>query len=185
MIYAKGSVLKATLDFIEHDAGRPALRSVLSRLPQETRALVEGVAATDEVPLTPVIELWHAADVVLGGEDPGWMERAGAHSIDSLGMQLYGGILRKPTPRDFLTQRVSLFRLFYHSGEMELVEQEEGRAVLRLVSFEGGDPLFCRRLTGGHRRALELAGGREPSVRHVRCVHEGDAFCEWDLRWGE
>ncbi len=185
MIYAKGSVLKATLDFIEHDAGRPALRRVLSRLPQDTRALVEGATATDQVPLTPVIALWHAADDVLSPSDPGWMERAGAHSIESLGVQLYGGILRKPTPHDFLTQRVSLFRLFYHTGEMDLVEQEEGRAVLRLVSFDDGDPLFCRRLTGGHRRALELAGAREATARHVRCVHQGDAFCEWDLRWKE
>jgi hypothetical protein len=185
MIYAKGSVLKATLDFIEHDAGRPALTSVLANLPGDTRALVEGATATDEVPLTPVLELWHAADGVLGGADPAWMERAGAYSIDSLGVQLYGGILRKPTPREFLTQRVSLFRLFYHTGEMEVVEQEPGRAVLRLVNFAEGDPLFCRRQTGGLRRALELAGGQDAIARHVRCVHQGDAFCEWDLRWKE
>ena len=183
MIYAKGAVLKATLDFIEHDAGSPALERVLDRLPPSTRDLARRAMPTDEVPLTAVLALWHAADEVLGASDATWMERAGAHSIDKLGVQLYGGILRKPTPREFLTQRVSLFRLFYHTGEMEVVEEESGRAVLRLVNFEEGDPLFCRRQTGGLRRALELAGGTAAVARHVRCEHEGDAFCEWDLRW--
>jgi hypothetical protein len=32
-------------------------------------------------------------------------------------------------------------------------------------------------------RAVELAGGVHPSVRHVRCSVEGDAFCEWELQW--
>jgi predicted hydrocarbon binding protein len=30
---------------------------------------------------------------------------------------------------------------------------------------------------------VELAGGVDASVRHVRCAGEGDAFCEWELRW--
>jgi predicted hydrocarbon binding protein len=30
---------------------------------------------------------------------------------------------------------------------------------------------------------LELAGGKDVRVMHVRCEHEGDAFCEWELRW--
>ena len=45
-------------------------------------------------------------------------------------------------------------------------------------------PVSCRRQTGGLLRAVELAGGATPSVRHVRCSVEGDAFREWELRWG-
>ena len=52
-----------------------------------------------------------------------------------------------------------------------------------LVDFDEPDVLFCRRQTGGLRCAITLAGGAEPSTRHVRCVLEGDAFCEWELRW--
>lgn len=185
MNYAKGSVLRATLDFVDREAGAGTLGAVLNILPPEKRSAVCAAAATDEVPLALVYELWHAVNEVLGEVDASWVERAGAHSIESLGVQLYGGIVRKPTPLDFLTQRISLFRLFYHSGEMDVVEQEPGRAVLRLVGFEEGDRLFCRRQTGGLRRALELAGGEDAVVRHVRCALEGDAFCEWELEWRE
>ncbi|HVE80318.1 MAG TPA: hypothetical protein VNA89_15745, partial [Gemmatimonadaceae bacterium] len=82
-----------------------------------------------------------------------------------------------------LTQSVSLFRLFYHPGNMDVVYEAPGAAVLRLVGFDPATPLFCRRQTGGLRCALTLAGGLEPRTRHVRCALEGDAFCEWELGW--
>jgi hypothetical protein len=181
--YAKRSVLQATLDFIEREAPAGTMDTVLARLPAASADWLRDLSPGDDVPLPLLFDLWHAADALLSERDPTWMERAGAHSIDSMGIQLYGGIVRKPTPAEFLTQRISLFRLFYHAGEMEVVEQERGRAVLRLVDLEQTDRLFCRRQTGGLTRTLELAGGAEPSVRHTRCTLDGDAFCEWDLRW--
>jgi hypothetical protein len=55
--------------------------------------------------------------------------------------------------------------------------------VLRLVGFDPADRTFCRRQTGGLLCSIQLAGGTQGSVRHVRCSVEGDAFCEWELRW--
>ena len=100
-----------------------------------------------------------------------------------MGVLLYGGILRKATPRVFLTQSISLFRLYYHPGDITAVEDLPGRAILRLVEFDPVTRLFCRRQTGGLRQALLQAGGESPRVKHVRCVHMGDAFCEWELAW--
>src|SRR5690606_39650866 len=104
-------------------------------------------------------------------------------SIESTGVQLYSGILRKRSPHEFLTQSVSLFQLYYSPGDMQVVEEEATRAVLRLSGFDSEDVLFCRRQTGGLRQALLQAGGESPRVKHVRCVHAGDAFCEWELTW--
>jgi hypothetical protein len=179
---AKGSTLRSTLRYVEAEHGAPQAQAVLERLPAELRAQVEGAAATEEVPVERLRALWEAVEATIGRGDPGWPEKSGAYSIQSLGVQLYGGILRKRDPLEFLSQPVSLFRLYYQPGNMEVVEEEAGRAVLRLVGFPG-DPVFCRRQTGGLLRAVELAGGVRPSVRHVRCAVEGDAFCEWELRW--
>jgi predicted hydrocarbon binding protein len=180
---AKGAVVLSTIEFLRSTRGTAVIDRVLQRLDEEDRQEVEGVQATDSVPLERLYRLWHAADEELGTEDPAWMERAGAYSIESAGVQLYGGILRKPSPAEFLMQPISLFRLFYQSGSMEVVERENARAVLRLVGFPAVDTLFCRRQSGGLRRAVELAGGDAAEVRHVRCATEGDAFCEWELRW--
>ncbi len=180
---ARGGVVEATFAFLRSEAGEEGEARVMERLSPEVAEAVQGVGPSDEVPLDRLFELWRSVDRELGVHDPDWMERAGAFSIESAGMQHYGGIVGKPSPQEFLTQRISLFRLFYRSGRMEVVWAEAGSALLRLVDFGPSDPLFCRRQTGGLRRALGLARGGEPRVRHVRCVHEGDAFCEWALSW--
>lgn len=182
---AKGSALHATLAWIAEEAGEATAERVLARLTEEERARVRAVRPTEEAPFTLLLALWRAADAELGTGTPAWAERAGAYAIERTGVELYGGILRKRDPMEFLTQRVSLFRLYYEPGDMEVVEAEPGRAVLRLVGFDPGDPLFCRRQTGGLLRSVQVAGGGEAAVRHVRCAAEGDAFCEWELRWGE
>lgn len=179
---AKSSTLRSTLRYVEAEYGDAAAAGVLDRLGAGDRARIEAAGAIDEVPIELLRALWDAVDATIGRRDPGWPEKSGAFSIQGLGVQLYGGILRKRDPLEFLSQPVSLFRLYYQPGNMEVVEAEPGRAVLRLVGFPG-DPVFCRRQTGGLLRAVELAGGVHPSVRHVRCAVEGDAFCEWELRW--
>ena len=180
---ARGSVVQATLAFLDQELDGEEVDRILARLSEETAGRLRSVEAADEVPVDDLFALWRSADQELGKRDPEWMERAGAFSIDRAGRRQYGGIVGKPSPVEFLTQRVSLFRLFYRAGRMEVVWHGEGRALLRLVDFGDSDPLFCRRQTGGLRQALGLARGGEPRVRHVRCVHEGDAFCEWALSW--
>ena len=180
---ARGSTAHATLRFIQETYGDATLETITSRLDPAARERLNAAAMTDELPYNAVLELWRTADDTLRARDAEWMDRAGAFAIGSLGQQLYGGLLRKSTPAEFVTQSVSLFRLYYAPGDMVAVEVEAGRAVLRLDGFPTASPLFCARQSGGLRRATELAGGRAVRVRHVRCEHEGDAYCEWELRW--
>lgn len=179
----RGSTVLATLAYIDAVHGATVRETVLEVLPAEQRARFAQLEPTAELPYDELLALWRAADGVLRDLDPQWMERSGAHSIESTGMQLYGGILRKRSPHEFLTQSVSLFQLYYSPGNMHVVEEEGARAVLRLAGFDSRDALFCRRQTGGLRQALLQAGGEAPRVKHVRCVHQDDAFCEWELAW--
>lgn len=181
-MFAKGTTIRTTLDFLTAEGGDALVARVLAGMPEDARTALLRVEATGEVPYALLQQLWRSADAVLGA-DATWAERAGAFSIESLGVQLYRGILLKRSPGEFLTQSVSLFQLYYHPGDMTVVHEEPGHAVLRLVGFDAATSVFCRRQTGGLRCAITLAGGAEPSVRHVRCALEGDAFCEWELRW--
>ena len=180
---AKGSIVRSTLEFLRVDAGADVVQQTLALLDPAVRARCERADPTEELPYAIVQALWQAADRVMAPRDTSWMDRAGAFSIESVGVQLYSGILRKTSPREFLTQSVSLFQLYYRPGNMTVVYEAPGEAVLRLTDFDPGTRLFCRRQTGGLRCALTLAGGRQPRTRHVRCSLEGDAFCEWELTW--
>lgn len=182
---AKASVVHGTLAYLHETGGETLVRTVLDRLPEPLRCRLEAPESQDDVVLCDLFALWESVDQSLGAEDSGWAEQAGEFAIDRVGRQEYSGIVGKPSPEEFLNQRISLFRLFYRAGRMEIVRNDEGRAVLRLVDFGPSTPLFCRRQTGGLRRALELAHGGEPNVRHVRCEHDDDAFCEWELIWAK
>lgn len=180
---AKGSTITSTLDFLRREAAPETVDAILSALSWEDRHMVDAATATAELPYELSLSLWRAADQCLRDTDPTWVERAASWSISSTGVQLYGGIIRKATPEEFLAQQVSLFQLYYQPGNMEIVAQSPGYAVTRLIGFDPGDALLCRRLTAGWITALGLARGRDPSARHVRCTLEGDQFCEWEVRW--
>lgn len=180
---SRSSTIIATLGYIEAIHGVAMRDAVVASLPERVREQVTRIEATAEWAYDDLLVLWRAADALLAAIDPQWMERSGAHSIQSTGVLLYSGILRKRSPHEFLTQSVSLFQLYYYPGDMEVVEEEPGRAVLRLSGFDSRDVLFCRRQTGGLRQALAQAGGEAPRVKHVRCAHLDDAFCEWELVW--
>ncbi len=180
---AKGTAVRSTLEFVHAQLGDVELERALGLLPSDVRRRLEGAEPTEELPYADLAMLWEALDSVIGKAVPSWIERSGAYSIQSRGAQLYGGILKKSSPTEFLTQSVSLFKLFYHPGDMVVVEESSNRAVLRLIGFEPRTPLFCRRQTGGLTQALEIAGGGQPTTRHVRCTCEGDAYCEWEMTW--
>lgn len=180
---ARGSTAQTTLAFIRATYGAETADTILARLGSAERKQLQSAGTTDYLSYDRLLALWKAADAQLAPEHPRWMEEAGAYAIASLGQQMYGGLLHKASPTEFVTQSVSLFNLYYPQGDMEAVEVEPGRAVLRLVGFDALGRLFCQRQTGGLRVATELAGGEEVRVAHVRCAHEGDAFCEWEVRW--
>lgn len=179
---AKGAALHATLEYLDSRADGSRAR-VMASLDEAVREQIERSARSGEVPYALLVALWNAADTELRAADPMWMEEAGGFSITARGTQMYGGILRKNNPHEFLTQSVSLFQLFYRPGDMQVVDEGPGRAVLRLDGFDAVTTLFCRRQTGGLSAAIAIAGGDDPVVRHVRCAVEGDPFCEWELRW--
>lgn len=183
VLFTRGSTLRSTLEYLERTLSPGEREAVLSRLSPSARSLVESAGVTDDVSYQVALDLWRSADVALAPKDPQWAEHAGAEAIRLRGMQLYSGLLLKPTPEDFLAQHISLFQRYYRPGDMKVAERAPGRAVARLVGFEPGDPLFCRRLSGGWLAAIEIAGGKDPVVHHARCVMEGDLFCEWEVRW--
>jgi hypothetical protein len=182
-MFTRGSTVRSTLEFLHDLLPAPEIDRILNRLPTGDRRTIRSVGDTDEIPYRVALALWRSVDESLQSTDPGWIDRSGSWAIERAGMRLYSGLIKKPSPIDFLTQQISLFHLYYRPGDMIVVEQGTGRAVTRLVGFEPRETLFCRRLNGGWSAALRIAGGRDVTATHNRCSLEGDPFCEWELRW--
>ena len=183
MFQTRGSTLHSTMEYLARMLDDRACAELVGHLSPEARDAVQHAGVTDDVPYAIALELWRSADVALRDANPRWAEDAGAEAIRVRGMQLYAGLLQKPTPLEFVTQHISLFQRYYRPGDMRVTDHAPGRARARLIGFEPGDRLFCRRLTGGWLAAINLAGGRESTVEHPRCSLEGDLFCEWEIKW--
>ncbi|HYR06556.1 MAG TPA: hypothetical protein VEQ60_02230, partial [Longimicrobium sp.] len=118
---AKGSTLRSTLAFVRSLVDDDGVERVLARVPADDRGRIVAAQQTEEVPLELLLSLWHAVEAEIGAEHPDWPERSGAFSIGNAGVEHYRGILLKKSPAEFLLQRVSLFRLFYQPGNMDVV----------------------------------------------------------------
>ena len=183
MLFTRGSTLRSTMEYLTRVLDVEESAEVIGRLREADRAIIETATVTDDVPYDVALRLWRSADLTLGSREPGWAEQAGAEAIRVRGLQLYSGLLRKPTPLEFVTQHISLFQRYYRPGDMKITEATPGHARARLVGFDPQDRLFCRRLTGGWEAAVTIAGGKDAAVEHARCTLEGDPFCEWEVQW--
>ena len=181
-MFTRGSTVRSTIDFLRNLAPDD-VETILAKLSGADRKVIASVQDTDEIPFRIALSLWRATHAVIGHSDPRWIDRSGSWAIEQAGMRLYSGLIKKPSPLEFLSQHISLFHLYYRPGDMVVVEQGTGRAVMRMVGFEPADALFCRRLSGGWEAALRITGGRDVQATHNRCTTEGDLFCEWELRW--
>ena len=179
----RASTLRSTLEYLERELDIAARDAILARLPRADRAVLERAPAETEVPYDIALRLWRSIDVTLAPTDARWMERMGAFAIERAADRIGDVFLHRPSPLAFITQQVPLFRLYYQPGDMVVLDHGNDHAIVRLVGFEPQDALFCRRFTGGWTYALEVTGGRDVTIRHLRCACEGDLFCEWALRW--
>jgi hypothetical protein len=177
--------LRNTISYVRRVVSTKELNAILATLPAAEQAIVQSAPDHDEVPYGIALRLWRSIDAVLSPRDPAWVEAMGADAARRIDEQLGAEVVHRSSPLTFLTQQIPFFRIYYRPGDMVLIEHGADHASIRLVGFEAGDPLFCRRFTAGWATALELSGGRDVVVRHLRCACEGDLFCEWSLRWTE
>lgn len=189
-VRVRGSVVVTTLDYLREQGGQALVARVLGRLSPDRRRDVQAIRPGDDLPWSVAIDLWRAADLVLGKRSPAWTEQAGAFAaererasfVESVGLEPQGSLFAGRSPQEFVDRLASLFRRDFRGGDVASVFDEPGHLVLRLLELDA-DPLFCARQTGVLRGALEIAVGEQAGVEHARCAADGDAFCEWELRW--
>ena len=175
--------LRNTVDHLRTVLDAAELDRILGVLSPVEHELLASAADHDMVPYEVTLRLWRSADVLLGARDAEWMERMGAAAVARVDAQLGTDVVRRASPLALLTQQIPFFRLYYQPGDMVLLEHGSNDAIIRLVDFDPVDRRFCRRFTGGWTAAIAIAGGGHPVVRHLRCVCDGDMFCEWLARW--
>jgi hypothetical protein len=83
-----------------------------------------------------------------------------------------------------MLQRSSLFWTRHcDTGTFETIDVQKGSGAGVLRDFPDVSPLHCTLLGGWIESMAETAGASKATTEKVRCVHRGDAWCEYRGSW--
>jgi hypothetical protein len=77
------------------------------------------------------------------------------------------------------------WRAQHDTGRLDGTVTGPGQARVSLAGFPLQSRDFCRLLSGYIAGMVEAGGGKNPTVREVRCRCDGEPTCEWEASWHE
>ena len=107
----------------------------------------------------------------------------GAFQVEHDTAFLYKMALKFGGPGLMVLETDQLWRRYHNTGHLKVYEMLRNSAKARVADLSGGSPLLCVVVGGFIRKGLELAGASNVAMSHERCVHRGDANCEYIVNW--
>lgn len=185
MAKVKGTALKASLAFLEAKLGREKARSVVRKLPDLDRQILESaILQSNWYEFSLLTKLMDAAAPEMILDTPrslAW--EMGRFSADQGLRGLYRIFLHVADPHFVIRKSSQLFATYYDSGEMTAERVENREAVLCLRKFNEPSKAFCDRLCGFMEKTMELSGCDNVSLTHPKCMARGDSHCEFLATW--
>lgn len=176
---ARGTIFLNTVEFVRERFGSAAHERVIEALPPDRRACwLEALRESSWLPVDELVLYMETAHALLAPDEPDFYRQIG----------LFGGTRDRETRgfgvmlHDWATasrMATVLWRSYFDSGRLEVLQAGEGGATLRVHDFPVHRSL-CLRMIG----SFEGQQARN-TVRASKtaCVLDGDPFCEFRLSW--
>jgi len=178
----KGSALRARVEWARRLGPEPFARFAQG-LSAPSRALVErGVLVSAWYPFELFVELNQVLDRQHGKGDLALCRELGRFGCEVNLKTLYRLFFKLGSVHFILGRSAAAWRVNYDHGQMTVVSQSEGRALLRVTGVPAPHRAHCLSVLGWISRACELSGG--VLVEEIeRCVLLGDPACEFEIAW--
>lgn len=179
----RGSELLNTAEFVRQHYGERAHERVLARLAPEAHAAFAHMTRDAEwQPLELLVAYMLAARQELAVGDDGFFREIGRHAgrcARAGGFQVMLG-----TIDDAVRTARYLWRSFFDTGRLEIMEAGPAGLVARVIDFPCPSRAVCQRITGFTETSLDPDGALGLRTVEVACVHEGAPYCEYRTTWG-
>jgi methyl-accepting chemotaxis protein len=181
---ARGSSLKTRLAFVRERYGSAALERVIQRTDPEAQRLLRGEIADHAEYSRDVYNSLVKAikDELSGGKSD--IQRDLTNYMAQKDLQTTMAIHYKAGDPAYTLKRLDVI-LRYYWGEVPVRVETIGPNQLRVKVEKTGAITrdMCHyNLPGWIDGAIEAAGAK-PQVRKVKCAHDGDPCCEYDVSW--
>ncbi len=179
----KGLVLLNARDFCVRRFGEAGWAAVLSRLPDDDRAIVESAVHVGwyDIGLYDRLHAAIAASVGSGPDDV--MVELGHYCAERDLTTVHRIFMRMATPSFLLQKYGDYWRRYQDSGEWTITKEGDRRVRASLARWGSVESATCIRLGAYIQRFVELIGAVAPRVHRSKCRGRGDAVCEYVVEW--
>lgn len=183
MAKVKGVALINRLEILKQEFGAETLNAVLADMKPENREALNNMLFSSWYNAEVFKDINQATQRVLGKRIPKISEKIGELTADSSLKGVYSSKLKENNVLMSLGRVTTLWKAFHDTGELEIAEQTENSAVLRVTGYPLPHREFCDVLKGWGRRLIELSGGKNVRITETKCVLDGADCCEMAARW--
>lgn len=178
----KGTKITSKLAYVREVYGEDMERALLDSLEEDDRRRVAGTLDIGWYPQELYERVVGALVDVVGNGDERELDRVGAHSAERQARGAYSVYFRDKKPVALLEAMAPMHAMLNRPGEMQVEPRADGHVTL-LVSSPRGQVQCCRVARAFYRRAVELCGGRDVTVREVECSGREAPACRFEVRW--
>ena len=181
----KGTAIKFMPEFIMKKFGEAKYRQWLDSLPPNSKDIYSSnILATSwyslkdsfSIPIAKICELFY-------GSNPRGAWESGRYSADFGLKGVYKVLVKLGSPETLAKRAGSVIQKYYDQSSIECVKAEKNHAVLRVVRFSEWDKYIENRIGGYMERAIEISGGRSPTVTVLSSMTRGNSYTEYDVKW--
>ncbi|MFQ5718855.1 MAG: TIGR02265 family protein [Acidobacteriota bacterium] len=183
MSNVKGSVLLSRLDFVREQFGEEGLARLLDALSEEDRRVTTKLLPAQWYTFDLGERIDSAVMNVLGKGAADTFLRLGFQSADVNLAGVHSVFVHAGDPHGLLRRAPAIYQLYYDTGHRTYEQTGENSCRLTTFDSEGFSEADCYTVIGWHQRAVEICGGENVEVDHVRCRARGDAVCQYEISW--
>jgi hypothetical protein len=171
-VTVKGSPVRSLQKFIDSELTPDQRAAALASLPADYASRLQRIIlATETIPVHALNEFTAAAAKARNEPLEQFARRAGREGASDAVKGIYKFFVR-----------VLMWTSLYNRGTLQVLEQSDRGARIRLADFPS-EVAGCSRLTGWIERMAEMTGAKNVQVQQTHCAAKGGPYCEWTVSW--
>ena len=148
------------------------------------RCAIAKVTTDGTIPVRVLNQLTEAAANMKAEPVEQFARRAGHAAADDAVRGIYRFFALVLTPAALLAKGSQMWRALYNRGQLEVADQTEHGATIRLLDFPS-EIAGCSRSTGWIERMAELTGVKNVRIQQTQCYAMGAPHCSGPSRGAE
>ena len=184
-VHTKGTSVSAVLRFVTQNWGPEGLARLAEKVspPEAAKLIRDSVLAGSWYPFSHFVALLDAAETVFGGGSGTFARREGMSCADFDLRGVYRVFVRLTSPAFLVERAGKVWRQYYDSGELVIVESSDHEVTFELKAFASPHRGHCETVLGWSERAAELSGATRVRASHPNCRARGDRRCIFRIDW--